>query len=245
MDEHRAAVLGLALVGDADPLLVTVLREFLHNDAEPPQDLALPASGDEIVLALTALVPEARERQRHAGIPEAVTLATLHDVRRKHRLYGAETVLAWLLGILRGDVIEVGRLQVERRRGAHGHALHVPESGPLSPLLVERSLTRAAAITGAGTFSCTSWLLSPLIGAEMPTSNIAAFAARFGIADPGAASAEASAEVAKFVFRRSLADVLDPSLIVARSTLERLVVSTLRAGENWIAPLGIIMPPSS
>lgn len=97
MDEHRSAVLGLALVGDADPLLVTVLREFLHNDAEPPQDLALPAS----------------------------------------------------------------------------------------------------------------------------------------------------AEVAKFVFRRSLADVLDPSLIVARSTLERLVVSTLRAGENWIAPLGIIMPPSS
>jgi hypothetical protein len=227
------------------PLLVASLRDLLHNDAEPPQDLVVPASGDEIALALAALVPEARERQRRAGIPEAVTLATLRDVGRKHRLYGAETVLPWLLGILRGDVVEVGRLQVERRRGPHGHALHVPESGPLSPKLVEGSLILAAAITSADTFSCTSWLLSPLIGAAMPTSNIAAFAARFRIADPGEATAEASAEVAKFVFRRSLADVLDPSLVVPQSTLEQLVVSTLRAGDHWTAPLGITTMPSS
>ena len=225
----------------ADPLLVASLRELIRADGEPSDDLAVPASGDEIVTALSALVPEARERQRRAGIPEDITLATLRDIGRKHSLYGAETVLPWLLGLLRGDVIEIGRLQVERRPGAHGHALHIPENGPLSPTLVDESLNRAAAITGARAFSCTSWLLDPRIGSALPASNIAAFAARFRIVDPGEGGPAASAEAAKFVFRRPLSDVLDPARVIPLSRLERVVAASLRAGEEWTAPLGVLV----
>lgn len=226
--------------GGADPLLVESLRELVRGDGEPPEDLVVSASGDEIAMALAALVPDARERQRRLGIPEEITRATLHDVARKHGLYGAKTVLPWLLGILRGDVLEVGRLQVERREGTRGHALHIPETGALSPALVDESLSRAAALTGARAFSCTSWLLDPRIAAELPTSNIAAFAARFRIVDPGEPTTAASADAAKFVFRRTLADVRDSALVVPQTSLERLVAKTLRAGHDWTEPSGVL-----
>ncbi|GAA1536386.1 hypothetical protein HD600_001518 [Microbacterium ginsengiterrae] len=242
-DHDAAAIVGIEPAAEADLLLVAVLRELVHAAREPAEDLVISAAGDEIAMAMAALVPEAMARQRGIGIPEAVTLATLRDIGRKHRLYGAETVVPWLVGILRGDVIQVGRLQVERRAGAHGHALHIPESGALSPALVDDSLHRAAAITGAKTFSCESWLLDPRIGSAIPASNIAGFAARFCILDPGAASAEASAAVAKFVFRRSLSEVRDPAVVVPRSSLERLVASTLRGGEEWTSPLGVLTTP--
>jgi hypothetical protein len=238
--DDDAAALGLAAVGDAAPHLVALLRDLVRTDGEIAPDLTVPASGDEMVNAMAMLVPEARERQRRAGVPDEVIDATLRDVGRKHRLYGAETVLPWLVGILRGDVVEVGRLQVERRPSAHGHALHIPETGALSPALVDESLERAAALTGATAFSCTSWLLDPRIRAELPGSNIASFAARFDALDPGHASASASASVAKFVFRRSVADVLDPAVVVPQSRLERLVANTLRAGEDWTEPVGLL-----
>lgn len=85
-----------------------------------------------------------------------------------------------------GDVIEVGRLQVERRAGAHGHALHIPETG----------------------------------GAKPTTA--------------------ASADAAKFVFRRTLADVRDSALVVPQTSLERLVAKTLRAGQDWTEPSGVL-----
>ena len=239
-----AAIVGIDPAGEADPRLVAVLRELVHADGEPAEDLIVPAPGDEMAMAMAALVPEALARQRDIGIPEAVTLATLRDVGRKHRLYGAETVVPWLVGILRGDVIEVGRLQIERRPGAHGHALHIPENGPLSPALVDDSLSRAAAITSATAFSCTSWLLDPRIRSAIPHSNIAAFAARFRLVDSGEASAAASAEAAKFVFRRSLGEVLDPACVVPTSKLEQLVVSTLRGGEDWTVPVGLMTEPA-
>ena len=239
--EDGAALLGLETTEEADPRLVAFLGDLVRADGEAPEDLVPPATGDEIVRALAALVPDARERQRRASIPEATTLATLRDVGRKHRLYGAATVLPWLLGILRGDVLEVGRLQVERRAGAHGHALHVPESGALSPSLVDDALSRAAAVTGARAFSCTSWLLDPRIGSALPASNIAKFAARFRLVDSGEATAVASAEAAKFVFRRSPADVLDPALVTPNTSLEQLVASTLRGGDDWAAPVGVLV----
>ena len=63
-DDHGATAIGLERTGEADPLLVASLGELLHDDAEPPHHLALPASGDEIVGALAALVPIAWSRGR-------------------------------------------------------------------------------------------------------------------------------------------------------------------------------------
>lgn len=237
-DEEFAAVLGLDHAGGADPGIVASLRAHVVAD-EPPGHVALDGvRGQEIVLALAEIVPDALARHRREGIPEPISLATLRDVGRKHRLYGAETVVPWLIGVLRGDVVEVGRLQVERRPGPHGHALHVPETGPLLPSLVDESLGRAVDITGSRTFSCTSWLLSPRTATALPGSNIARFSARFRIVEAGQPSSEANAAVAKFVFRRPVADILDPALI-PQSRLERLVAETLRAGEEWTEPVGV------
>lgn len=195
--------------------------------------------GTALIAALGALVPAARERHRHEGIPAAVTAATLRDIGRKHDLYGAASVLEWMLGLLRGDVVEVGRLQVERRPGRRGHALHVPESGPLSPLAVDEALDRARRLTGATAFSCESWLLDPALRVELPGSNIAAFAARFDLVEGLGPSPAASEDAAKFVFRRPAAEV-QAGGVTPRTRLEHLVATRLRSGAEWSAPLGIL-----
>lgn len=234
-----ATLLGLDDVsGDPDPALVDRLRALIARDSISAED-APAASALTLVPSLVAVVPDALDRHRSEGIAHDLTLATLQDVGRKHRLYGAHTVVPWLLGILRGDVVAVGRLQVERRAGAHGHALHVPETGPLVPLGVDAALLRAEGLTQSRQYSCTSWLLDPLLVAELPESNIAAFARRFEVRaiPPDQAASEA---VCKFVFGKPLADVLNPRAVEPRSRLQHLVAARLRSGAHWSEPVGVL-----
>jgi hypothetical protein len=235
-----AILLGLdETPGAPDPAVVDLFREMIARGA-PPYDVAEAHDAATIVPALIAVAPDALSRHRRELVPHEVTLASLRDVGRKHRLYGAHTVLPWVLGVMRADVVEVGRLQVERHPGAQGYPLHVPETGPLTPASVDASLRRARALTGSRRFSCTSWLLDPAIAQEMPRSNIAAFAARFeviGAGEPGAAASEA---VCKFVFRRPLDEVLDPRVVEPQSRLERLVAARLRSGARWTEPVGAL-----
>lgn len=237
------ALLGLPPTdAPADLALVAYFRRAIATGtpisaADPPR-----AEPESSVAALVAVVPDALVRHRAERIPERVTAATLLDVGRKHALYGVETVLPWVLSILRGDVVSAGRLQVERHGGHLGHALHVPETGPLSPASVDESLRTARRLTGAARFSCTSWLLDPVIVDQLPESNIAAFARRFDLVSLGEEGDAASTAVCKFVFRRPLSDVLDPELVVPRSRLERLVASRLRAGTPWREPVGVLRP---
>jgi hypothetical protein len=239
-----AAILGLpSPTATAAPAMVERLRELVRSPHPLPDELGVFADGDALVAALAAVGGDACTRHRELGIDEAVTRATLQDVGRKHRLYGAASVLPWIVGLLRADVVELGRLQVERRRGRHGHALHIPETGPLQPTAVDESLARAREFTGATAFSCESWLLDPRLQHGLPGSNIAAFAARFEIVEPGAPSTAASADAAKFVFRRSLADVRTPGAVTSRTRLEQLVAAELRSGD-WTEPVGVLrMPP--
>lgn len=240
------AALGLAAdPGPADPRLVARLRALVLDPGPLPAEIDVPAGGfaaddDALVAALTQLVPAARERHRREGIDEAVTAATLRDVGRKHDLYGAASVLEWMLGLLRGDVVELGRLQVERRPGPRGHALHVPETGPLTPGAVDEALARARDTLGATAFSCESWLLDPVLAVELAGSNIAAFAARFDLVGHVEPTPAASEEAAKFVFRRSAAEVRTGGGVEPRTRLEHAVASRLRADEEWSAPLGVL-----
>lgn len=224
----------------ADAVLAARFRRILAA-ADPDTDVTPVPPAEEIVPALVEVVPDALARHRRERIPEHITRASLLDVGRKHRLYGAASVLSWLLGILRGDVVEVGRLQVERRAGPHGHALHIPETGPLDPPAVDRSLRSATALTNAHTFSCTSWLLEPVLREELPGSNIAAFASRFRIVSTPEPDDAASEAVCKFVFRRPLREVLDPRLVTPRSRLEVVVAGRLRAGIPWSEPTGTLV----
>jgi len=240
-----AAILGLPTPsGPPDPDLVAQLRRLIRAPGPLPDQLGISADADALVAALTAVAEDAGARHRELGVDEEVTRATLQDVGRKHALYGAGSVLPWIVGILRADVVELGRLQVERRRGRHGHALHIPETGPLAPEAVGRSLARARALTGSTDFSCESWLLDPGLREDLAGTNIAAFAERFELVEAAVPSAAASEDAAKFVFRRPLSDVRTAGLVTPHTRLERLVATRLRSGD-WTAPVGVLrMPPA-
>lgn len=229
-----------------DRALVERLRAIVEADERPGDDrvLALIAgrTADRVASAVDALTPIARERHRRLGLTHQVSAATLADIPRKHALYGADTVAAWLVGLLRADVVAAGRLQVERRAGEHGHALHVPETGPLTPAAVDDAIARARELTGSDRFSCESWLLDRGLTAALPASNIAAFARRFEIVADGAADGSGDEAVAKFVFRRN-AEAVRASVIEPRTALERLVVRRLRSGAHWTQPLGRLRSP--
>lgn len=238
------AAFGLAgSTADADPELVARLRAILDDPAPPASPLGISADDDALVAALGVLLPAARARHRREGIPEDITAATLMDVGRKQRLYGASSVLDWLVLLLRGDVVELGRLQVERRPGRYGHALHIPETGPLSARAVDDSLLRARRALGAISLSCESWLLDPALRAGLPGSNIATFAARFDIVGRREPTAQAADDAAKFVFRLTAADVR-AGAVIPRTRLERLVAERLTSGAGWSAPLGILRASS-
>lgn len=218
------------------------MREMLESDAAPEGGsvarLVEGLSAEEVVGALRTLMPEAREWHRRRGLSDEMSEATLADIERKHELYGADTVAAWLLGILRGDVVQVGRLQVERKAGAHGHGLHIPETGALRPEAVTDALERARMLTGSDTFSCASWLLDRELTAALPDSNIAAFARRFTIVQEDEEE-DGDRAVAKFVFRQSPAHVLAGE-VEPRTRLERYVLERLRSGARWTQPVGVL-----
>ncbi len=226
---------------EAEQLTVRI-REFLAAGLPADDDevarLVDGFDADTVMRALIAVVPDAQDRHRRAGLSRRVSDATLADIERKHSLYGAHTVTGWLIGILRGDVVQVGRLQVEVRPGKHGHALHVPETGPLIDEEVTDSLRQARTLTGSECFSCTSWLLDPGLATVLPSSNIAAFAERFEVVDPG--DAEGGDETAaKFVFRLP-PEVVVSGEVVPRTSLERYVVERLREGPRWTEPVGVL-----
>jgi hypothetical protein len=246
MTDTDARLLGLDdPATPAPPTLVAAVRALVErDDADDDAAERLSASGateGDLVAALVAVVPSAIEAHRRAGTPPVGTRATLPDVGRKQRAYGVAHVMPWVIGILRGDVVARGRLQVERRAGAHGHALHIPEGGPLAPVEVDRSLAMIARELGDVPLVCTSWMLDPAIAEDLPESNLAHFARRFRLLredDP--AEGPGNEAVSKFVFRRPLAEVLDEAVVVPATSLERIVAGRLRAGYRWAQPVGLL-----
>lgn len=242
---ERAALLDLDAVERAVPVpweLVDRLRALVRSADELPHPIDVGASSDAVARALIELVPDALERHRDADVPAPVTRETLVDVGRKHRLYGAATVVPWMLELLRAEVLSAGRLQVSMRESDHGHHLHIPELGPLLAADVDASLVRASQLTGSTRYVCTSWLLDPRLRSALAGSNISAFAQRFHIVSGEEETLPASEEAARFVFRRPLAEVLD-SALPTESRLERVVASTLRSGRNWTMPTGVLRVP--
>lgn len=228
-------LLGLPGVGplpDGHPS-VGVLRAAVRDGADAPESV------DALAPALVAVVPDALARHAALGIPEAVTVATLADVGRKIDAYGATVDVPWLVGLLRAEVVALGRLQFERDTTPEGRAIHIPEGGSLRPEQVDASIAEARAMFGDGPMICTSWLLDPTLLSLPETSNIVAFARRFDV-DATEAGHEGDEAAAKFVFRRPLAEVLDPAAVTPRTTLEHLVADHLRAGRHWSEPKGTL-----
>jgi hypothetical protein len=224
--------------------VVAVLRSAVVS--EDPQGAVARFSertggmdAETLAAILLAVGPDAETRHRRLGIPPAVTACTLADVTVKLSAYGASVDRPWLVGLLRGDVLGVGRLQFEREPSADGRALHIPEGPPLTPRAVDDSLAMARRLLGDHGITCTSWLFDPALLALSAGSNIARFRSRFeiGMSDPGPAG---SAAAARFVFRRPLQEVLDPALVTPTTSIERIVVSVLRSGRHWSEPRAVL-----
>jgi hypothetical protein len=127
--------------------------------------------------------------------------------------------------------------------------VHIPESGPMTPAACDESFRLAAEFfdrhfpvpqQGRRLATCWSWLLDDQLAAWLPEeSNIMRFQQRFELV-PGSAGGDNSA--LSFVFRKDLpregvtSEFLDS--LSARTTLERALVSHLRAGGEWRSRTG-------
>ena len=204
------------------------------------------------------LLPLVREFHRAHAIPDDVAWATLADLGRNlardRLLFGAGGLRTarWLTLHFRGAIYELGRLQYNRRdpsrarAGAAGEGepalgLHIPESGPLAPDIVDESLREPRPFferhfAGAVRIGvCNSWLLDPQLAEYLPAeSNVIRFQRRFTLFGDGTAG---DADVVRFVFHRIGADLAE---LPQRTTLERAIVSHLRKGGHWRNRIGFV-----
>lgn len=211
-----------------------------------------PTSRYLYVYVFLALVPLVRRYHAARGVPDDVAWATLADLGRnlaRDRLLfgeGGLRTISWLTLHFRGVIYELGRLQFNRRDPSRARVgatdepepvlgVHIPESGPLTPELTEESFGRARPFferhfpeTSVRLGVCNSWLLDPQLADYLSAeSNIIRFQRRFTLFGEGS---EGSADVLRFVFHR-----IDPDLdaLPQRTTLERAIVTHLRAGGHW------------
>jgi GNAT-like C-terminal domain/N-acyltransferase N-terminal domain len=224
-------------------------------DAGPPlPGERNPAWKHFYVYAYLALLDGVLAYHRRHGVPESVSWATLADlgrrlsIDRQAKLGGRLTTLQWLSLHVRGAIYELGRLQFQRgrsrlegltgrplRRGEFALALHIPESGPLTPQRCDQSLQMARQFFPRHfpdepyrIVTCDSWLLDPQLAEYLPSeSNIIRFQRRFQLL-PDAGEGDES--VLRFVFHTRTTPLRE---LPQQTTLERAVVSHLRAGRRW------------
>ncbi len=215
-----------------------------------------------------ATLPATRRWHTVRGIPDDVSWATLADLGLhmsiRERMYGEGGLneQTWLHLHFRGAIYALGRLQFNRSRirydaemiestagtfrpGDASLGVHIPETGPLSAEACDASFARVRGffdrhfpedhVTIA---TCGSWLLDEQLAEYLPAdSNIVRFQQRFQRV-PGSRIADDA--ILRFVFR-SVSPSLDA--LPQRTTLERAVVSHLRAGKHWYSRSGWVELP--
>lgn len=172
-----------------------------------------------LVAALRAAAPGNAAALEARGLPRALAEGTVADVERKLARYGLDGAgLDWLVAVVTGRVVAVGRLQFEvgdhLADGTPAWHVHVPEGGPLDPAACDLAfatapevLRRLAPDRAARWWQCRSWMLDPGLPAVLgPDANLVRFARRFRLTPPGPHDGtEGDASAAKFVFGVPLA----------------------------------------
>ena len=224
----------------------------------PPGPVLDPALGPEArllyVYTYLARVEAALAYNRALGIDDAVTWATLADLGRNLAIdrrmdgQGWPIMAQWLTLHVRGAIFELGRLQYQRSRvvepvarllglppETRTLALHIQESGPLTPEACDASLAEARAFfdrhfpdEAHELVTCGSWLLDPQLAEYLPAdSNMVRFQRRFALTPE---ERDAGIEIFRFVFRRIDAPLDE---LPQETTLQRAVVAHVRAGRQW------------
>ncbi|MDO5084513.1 MAG: acyltransferase domain-containing protein [Arachnia propionica] len=174
-----------------------------HDDDLPVRDDNGTASFEEglvTLLALIAVAQDVHDFLTARGLPDDLAWATLADLGQQvhvfKEVFGFLGLRAqtWCVANFSGRHLWLGRLQYTLEQDDVPFVgVHIPETGPLTPDLVDASLDAARVLVPrlfpehpAQEFRLTSWLLDPLvIDALPPESNLARFARRFEIIDDG------------------------------------------------------------
>ena len=196
------------------------------------------------VAGYVAAGPAVSDWMRLQGIPDEVVTATLSDVGRQLRLHHRHTgrtgldAPSWPSAVLAGTFYQLGRLQFDLAFQQHEWVLdvHIPESGPLTPAAVSASFDHAVMFFGeyfpdrpVTAAVCGSWLLDPYLAEHLPpTSNIVAFGQLF---TPVGEPRYDELDALYFTFGQRSLDNLDR--LPRESSLQRLVLDRLAAGEHW------------
>jgi len=237
------AVLAAAVGSPDDSATVAAALAATVADARPAERDAL------LVAALRAAVPDTAGALADRGLPRALAEASVADVDRKLARYGLHgTGVEWLVAVVTGRVVAVGRLQFELgdhlADGTPAWGVHVPETGPLDPVACDRSFARAPEVLrglapqlAADRWQCRSWMLDPGLPAALgPDANLVRFARRFRLVPPGERDAtEGDASVAKFVFGVPLATARSAA---PSGRLRAAVLDRWARGEHWTERTG-------
>ena len=247
---QRAAWSLVSRMGDVDPPATFV----------PVRDPRDPNHRYFFVHVCVATLPYVRAYFAQRCIPETIGQASLADLGRNIRVHrkrygvGGLGVAFWVMRHFRGTIYQLGRLQFERTRLGEGLAssmidagfdvrpedlvlsIHIPDfMGPLSPEACDQSIDMARAFFSRHfpeeryvAAVCHSWLLDPQLRAYLPpSSNIIRFQDRFHL---GGGDYDASTSVLQFVFGPVPSDLDE---LPRRTTLERAIVTHLKAGGTW------------
>lgn len=203
-----------------------------------------------LLVALVAVSSEVGEELMRRGLSEELTRRTLSDLgqqvsvhRRVHGCFGFSD-RDWVPANYSGSLLWLGRLQYSLENVPElGWVLgcHIPETGALTPELVDESLDMAARIATRvfrefpiQGVTCTSWLLdSGVLAGLPPESNLARFGSRFErFGEPRPDRRDAL----YFGFHRETrnGEEVDLSGLPRDTSLQRAVVAQLEAGATRV-----------
>jgi GNAT-like C-terminal domain/N-acyltransferase N-terminal domain len=237
----------------AHATLVGDLGGFAPLELPGPAVESTPLGRYFFVYVYLAALADVRRFHAKRRVPDEISWATLADLgrnlKRDRALLGdgGLRTSGWLTLHFRGAIYQLGRLQFNRtsvraahvagafREGEPAIGIHIPESGPLTPDSCDDSFAQARTFfarhfpeTPTHLAICTSWLLDPQLADYLePESNIVRFQRRFTLVGDGY---DGDADVLRFVFHRIAPNIDD---LPQRTTLERAIVSHLRAGKHW------------
>jgi hypothetical protein len=245
-------------------MLVADMGGYGPMDGGPtlPYELGATARYFYVYVYLSTM-PAVRRFHAARDIPDDVAWATHRDLgekvaihRRKYGVGGMNTQF-WFTLHQRGVIYRLGRLQfnlTRKERNQGGLYLdqpllgtHIPEfGGAMTPQACDASFEAARPFFDqhfpehcARVAICTSWLLDPQLAEYLPeTSNIVRFMRRWRIVDEMLEPADGS--MLEFVFRRDEQPIDE---LPQDTTLERAVVSHIKAGRHWHTPTGWLTLP--
>ena len=259
-DEDRDAAEAFA----ADPVVVKdladQLRAAIGKLGEEPE-LRMPEDPRNSVQAFLDTLPDVRRFHAERGVPDDISWASLADLgqqlkvhRRTFGEYGLETHW-WMTVHWTGQIYALGRLQYLLHQvpadkpipgtepGEWIIGVHIPETGPLTPELVDESFAQAREFFPrhfpeypVKTANLWSWLIDPyLLDNLPPESNMVRFGRRF---TPYGEPNDSQDGAIFFTFRTHGLERLDE--LPQDTTLQRLVVGRIKNGGTWQSAYGYL-----